>query len=271
DRVGGRSEMIIERTCYYAKPGRAQDVLRTRRKASAVRVRLGLAAGSIFTKAEPTADGPDVAWECVVPPAEAHAQDLAARAGSPEFEAVRGEMTALLARFERQVTRRDGDGAAGAPEARPVVPQELRFRSGPLELAGYLYTPPGPGPFPCVVTNHGSTIQQGTADVCRPGTAALLMDWGYASFLPHRRGYGNSPGPSWRIEVTGEFGTAEYGAQLARRLEAESEDVVAALELLERRPEVAPGRVAVLGSSFGGTVSLLAGARCARCRCVADF
>jgi dienelactone hydrolase len=71
--------------------------------------------------------------------------------------------------------------------------------------------------------------------------------------------------------VTGEFGTAEYDAQLARRLEAESEDVVAALEFLERRPEVAPGRIAVLGSSFGGTVSLLAGARCGRFRCMIDF
>src|SRR5262249_52595293 len=179
--VGGRSRMILERTCYYAKPGRAEDVLRTRRKASAVRVHLGLAAGAIFTKADPAAEGPDVAWECAFATPEAHARDLAARAASPEFEAVRGEMTALLARFERQVTRRAGAGAAGAPEVRPIVPQEIRFQSGPFELAGYLYTPPGPGPFPCIVTNHGSTIQPGSTDVCRPGTAALLMEWGYAS------------------------------------------------------------------------------------------
>src|SRR5262249_15223723 len=175
---GGR--MFVERTCYYARPGRAEDVLRTRRKASAVRVRLGLAAGAIFTKADPAAEGPDVAWECAFASPEAHARDLAARAASPEFEAVRGEMTALLARFERQVTRRDGDGAAGAPDSRPIVPRQVRFRSGPFELAGYLYVPPGPGPFPCVVTNHGSTIQQGSTAGCRPRPAAPLLACGCA-------------------------------------------------------------------------------------------
>jgi dienelactone hydrolase len=236
-----------------------------------VRRSLGLPAGAIFAKADPAVEGPDVAWECAFPSAEAHARDLEARAASPEFAEVRAEMTALLARFERQLTRRDGEGAAGGLEGQPIVPREVRFRSGPLELAGYLYTPPGPGPFPCVVTNHGSTIDQGSTNVCRPGTAALLMSWGYASLLPHRRGYGNSPGLAWRSEVTGDFGTAEYDDQLARRLEAESEDVVAALKFLERRPDVAPGRIAVLGSSFGGTVSLLAGARCERFRCVIDF
>jgi dienelactone hydrolase len=107
--------------------------------------------------------------------------------------------------------------------------------------------------------------------VCRPGTAALFTGWGYAVFLPHRRGYGNSPGPGWRSEVTAESGTREYDEQLARRLEAESADVVAALECVERHGEVAAGRVAELGSSFGGTVSLLAGARCERFRCVVDF
>ena len=257
---------IVERTCYYAKPGRAAEVLATRRVACDVRVRLGLPRGKIVVKLDPDGDGPDVAWECGFPSAEAHARDLAARAASPEFEAVRARMTALLARFERQVARRDT-----APEARAVVPREARFPSGAAELAGYLFTPPGPGPHPCVVTNHGSAIHQGTADVCRPGTAALLTGWGYAAFLPHRRGYGNSPGAAWRSEVTAAFGTEEYDGQLARRLEAESADVVAALAWVERQPEVAPGRIAVLGSSFGGTVSLLAGARCDRFRCVVDF
>ena len=53
---------IVERTQYYAKPGLAAQVLDVRRKASAVRLAIGLPAGEIFVK-HPGGDGsePDVA------------------------------------------------------------------------------------------------------------------------------------------------------------------------------------------------------------------
>src|ERR1700733_14554259 len=56
---------IVERTQYYAKPGLAAGVLAQRRKASAVRVSIGLPAGEIFVK-HLDGDGsePDVAWQC---------------------------------------------------------------------------------------------------------------------------------------------------------------------------------------------------------------
>src|SRR5262245_8387324 len=41
---------IVERTQYYAKPGLAAEVLDIRRKASAVRVSIGLPAGEILVK-----------------------------------------------------------------------------------------------------------------------------------------------------------------------------------------------------------------------------
>src|SRR5581483_5970380 len=176
--------VIVERTCYYARPGCAEEVLRTRRRASDIRARLGLPRGTITVKADPAGDGPDVAWECAFPDPEAHARDLAARAASPEFEAIRAVMTGLLARFERQVARRDDPPAAIAVDAAGPVPREVRFPSRGRPLAGYLFTPPGPGPFPCVVTNHGRAVRPGSGDVCRPGTAALLLSWGYAAFLP---------------------------------------------------------------------------------------
>src|SRR4029453_9716572 len=47
---------IVERTQYYAKPGLAAEVLDVRRKASAVRVSIGLPAGEIFVK-HPGGDG----------------------------------------------------------------------------------------------------------------------------------------------------------------------------------------------------------------------
>jgi hypothetical protein len=96
--------MIVERTQYFAKPGLAAEVLDLRRKASAVRLSIGLPAGEIFVK-HPGGDGsePDVAWQCTFADVAARDADLAARAASAEFESVRVQMRKLLARFERQV------------------------------------------------------------------------------------------------------------------------------------------------------------------------
>ena len=96
--------LIVERTQYFAKPGLAAEVLDVRRKASAVRLAIGLPAGEIFVK-HPGGDGsePDVAWQCTFADVAARDADLAARAASAEFESVRVQMRKLYARFERQV------------------------------------------------------------------------------------------------------------------------------------------------------------------------
>ncbi|MGH7357931.1 MAG: alpha/beta hydrolase family protein [Candidatus Rokuibacteriota bacterium] len=264
--------MLVERTHYYAKPGRAAEVLATRRRASEVRVALGLAHGRILAKADPAGDGPDVTWECGFPDAADQAADLAARGRSPEFEAVRARMTGLIDRFERLVLVEAGEAAEGRPGTeRPVAPTEVRVPSGGRALAGYFYVPPGAGPFPGLVLNHGSTIHPGSSDVCRPGTAAVLTGWGYAVLLPHRHGYGNSEGPTWRADVTAELGTVEYDRALAARLEREAEDVAAAADWLESHPTVLGSRVGVIGSSFGGVMALLAAARRPGLRCAVDF
>ncbi len=71
-----KTTMVVERTQYFAKPGLAAEVLAVRRKASAVRVSIGLPAGEIFVKHP---------------------------AASAAFEGVRVQMRKLYARFERQV------------------------------------------------------------------------------------------------------------------------------------------------------------------------
>lgn len=153
----------------------------------------------------------------------------------------------------------------------PIVPRQVAFRSGEYELAGFLFVPPGEGPFACMVYNHGSGVHQGSDDLCKPSVAATLMSWGIAGFMPHRRGYGNSPGPGWRDEVTGEFGTEEYDTQLVARLDRESDDVVAALDLLESLPEIDRDHFGVMGSSFGGINTLLAASKTDRFRCAVEF
>src|SRR5262249_37900321 len=68
--------MITERTHYFAQAGQAEAVLATRRKACDIRLAIGLAAGTVHVKADPSADGPDVSWSCRFADKAAHAADL---------------------------------------------------------------------------------------------------------------------------------------------------------------------------------------------------
>lgn len=267
--------MIVERTHYYAKPGQRDAVLANRRRACEVRVAIGLPAGTIRVKADPAAEGPDVAWECGFPSRAAHQADLDARKNSAEFEAVRATMRSLIDRFERLCEER----AAGAKgwtgdidlDGTAIVPREFSFRSGAYDLKGYLYLPPGPGPFPCMIYNHGSGLTQGTEDAVQPGVAAALMSWGIACFYPHRHGYGNSPGPDWRSECPAEMFSPDYNRQIIARLDRESADVIAARQFVRGLPGIDPERIGVMGSSFGGVNTLLSASKDAGFRCAVEF
>ena len=267
--------MIIERTHYYSKPGQRDATLAVRRDACNVRVAIGLPAGTIRAKADPEADGPDIAWECAFASRAAHAADLAARAASPAFEAVRARMRDTIARFERLFEERvaGAGGWAGDIEvaALDYVPEVCSFSSGVHQLKGFLFRPPGDGPFPCMVYNHGSGVVEGHEDNATPGIAILLNSWGIACFMPHRRGYGFSTGPTWLSECSAPAFSDEYNAQLVRRLAAECDDVLAAFGHVASQPRIDAARIGVMGSSFGGVNTLLAAAREPRFRCAIEF
>ena len=157
------------------------------------------------------------------------------------------------------------------PEGTAIAHEEVAFESGGLALKGYLYVPPGKGPFPCVINNHGSRLRPGGADVSRPQAAALMMSWGYAFFFPHRRGYGDSPGEPLADAVPAPLGGSEHDEQLVERLEEECADVLATVAYARGRPEIDGARIALTGSSRGGIVSLLAAARDKNIRCAVNF
>jgi len=267
--------MITERTVYLPKPGKLDAVLATRRRACEIRRTIGLRTGEISVESGEGGTPVQIQWQCTFADEAAHKADLDARADSPDFEAVRQTMTGLIDKFERQILRPvpmvDSHLSQQMMTGQPIVPEEVRFPSHGLDLAGFLFRPPGEGPFPLMVTNHGSGIVQGTQDLCRPSVAALLMSWGVASFLPHRRGYGNSPGTPWREDVSAEYGTDEYDDQLAVRLDAESDDVVAARAWVAEQPGIDADHIGVMGSSFGGTNTLFAAAKEPKFRCAVEF
>jgi hypothetical protein len=77
------------------------ELRRTRARACDVREAIGLPRGAVLYKADPADDGPDVTWQCEFATAADRERDLAARAASPEFEAVRKHMRTCYDRFER--------------------------------------------------------------------------------------------------------------------------------------------------------------------------
>jgi dienelactone hydrolase len=109
------------------------------------------------------------------------------------------------------------------------------------DLSGVLYKPPGAGPFPAVVLNHGS---DGNAAFLANLIAPTMVKWGlvcigvnfaYATGVP-----GGAPGTA-----------TDIGAAPANVLRTHM-----AHELLRRLPYVDMSRVAIHGHSFGAYVTV---------------
>ena len=141
------------------------------------------------------------------------------------------------------------------------------YRSGALTLPAFFVAPPGDGPFPAVVFHHGSGGLLGAA---RSGAEALL-GMGYAVLLAVRRGHNGAPGIFWETRVTAPWGSPEMGPQLVDALEDECDDAVAALAWVKEQPMVDAARVAMIGSSYGGVMVMLAARRRASFRAGVSF
>jgi len=128
------------------------------------------------------------------------------------------------------------------------------YRSDGRELAGFWLVPEGPGPYPAAVFNHGS---DGLRPASMPGIEAL-RSMGYATFIPVRRGHNEQPGTFWLDRVTAPWGSPEMGGQLVAALRDELRDVMAAVEWVGERGEVDGRRIVMVGSSFGGVLTVLA-------------
>jgi dipeptidyl aminopeptidase/acylaminoacyl peptidase len=127
-------------------------------------------------------------------------------------------------------------GAVGLPRTTETV----RFTSAdgtPLE--GWFIPPAPDAEGATVVFVHGLSANR----TAMAGQARVAIDEGYGALLFDLRNHGSSGG-----EVT----TLGY---------AEPDDVVAAVEYLNSRPEVDPARVVLVGESLGGASVLRAASR----------
>lgn len=145
-------------------------------------------------------------------------------------------------------------------------PEEVVFRSGGLQLHGFLWKPEGNGPFRAIVWNHGSEKLPGS----QPALAKFYTAHSYVFFVPHRRGQGRSPGDYIQDQVA-QAPPRDRAQRMVELQQAEVDDVIAALNYLKSRSFVDPARIAISGCSFGGIQTLLAGERDLSVRALVPF
>lgn len=177
-------------------------------------------------------------------------------------------MFTLLAAWIAPATggRRGLDQTLESLEARRVT-----YPSAGRELAGYLFVPPGDGPFPALVINHGSNGLPPASNAWIKDVASAMHQFGYVTFFPVRRGYDENPGPHFTSFRTAPVGSEAWGHQTVEALSQETDDVLAALAWLASQPQVDPERLVLMGSSFGGIVTVFAAARPSRARAAVSF
>ena len=158
-------------------------------------------------------------------------------------------------------------------------PDTVVVRSGALQLRALLWQPSGKGPFPAVLFNHGRGLTPQTPGSLEGITklARVFTNDGYVFMALFRRGEGLSADQGVFIGDLLDRERFANGDEAAGRLQVrllESdhlEDVLAGLAFLRAAANVDPRRVAAVGHSFGGSLSLLVAERDRSLRAVVSF
>jgi carboxymethylenebutenolidase len=164
--------------------------------------------------------------------------------------------------------------AGGVPASKSEVPETVVVASGALRLTALLWRPSGPGPFPAVIFNHGSgPTDPSRAQVLGP----VFARHGYVFLFLFRRGDGLSASQGLFMGDLLDRERAVKGEEARNRLQLlllttdQLDDVSAGIAFWKRSPGVDPGRIAVAGHSFGGSLTILAAERDSTLRAAVGF
>jgi dienelactone hydrolase len=147
-----------------------------------------------------------------------------------------------------------------------TCPDTVSVLSGKLTLKALLWRPTGQGPFATVIFTLGSyTGSDTTNDPVKEASVLgpVFARKGYILFVLFRRGVGLSKGQGLNsadlmenaFELNGQEGRNKVQLQ---QLETDQlQDMLAGFVYLRKRPDVNIQRMAILGHSFGGSLTLL--------------
>lgn len=154
-------------------------------------------------------------------------------------------------------------GQASSERATVVV------RNGTLTLRALLWRPRGRGPFPAVLFNHGSGRSREELERLGPyerladAVGPVFARHGYVFLYLFRRGVGLSADQGTSSEDLMSSELAAHGQEARNELQLqllenrERSDALAGLVFLRALPEVNARVVAVIGHSFGGSLTVL--------------
>jgi dienelactone hydrolase len=161
--------------------------------------------------------------------------------------------------------------------------ETVTIPSGKLRLKGFLWRPTGASPFPAILFNHGS----GSTDPAYTGPVTLteaaeklgpvFVKHGYAFLYLFRRGQGPSADQGEFMQDLLKREKAAKGDDAGKLLQFRLlttdhlDDVMAGLSFLKSLPLVDSNRIAVVGHSFGGQLTLLAAERDSSVRAAVAF
>jgi dipeptidyl aminopeptidase/acylaminoacyl peptidase len=128
------------------------------------------------------------------------------------------------------------------PNLRSIEPELVSWKSGGLSIEGLLYLPPGTGStkVPLIVDVHGGPF--GAWENRNDAFAAFLVGHGWAVLRPNPRGSSNY-GVKFAAANKNDLGGGDY------------RDVMAGVDAVLAKYPLDPGRMALIGYSYGGEMA----------------
>lgn len=143
--------------------------------------------------------------------------------------------------------RQDKSSGADVASAAGAATAALRPQGWNGKLETTIFMPPGEGPFPLLVLNHGKSLGDPRSQE-RARFLAISREFvkrGYAVVIPMRTGFGNS---------SGEY--VEQHCDMTANGQIQADDLHDVLAYAARQPWADPDRILIGGQSYGGLTAM---------------